>query len=159
MYISKLQMIMKSRGINQSDIAKIAGISRQSVSLWFSQDSDFQNIQILHIMKLSEGLNISIDELVKPMPILNDPEKRKSLFTEFCWDYLYPDIGAFFVALLKNEWPAVGRLVTCRGLYESANLLGEIVWDNYHLYSKYIHPVKKKECDHIWKIHPSLIAA
>ncbi|MFH0921242.1 MAG: helix-turn-helix transcriptional regulator [Fibrobacterota bacterium] len=155
MYVSTLQIIMKARGLNQSDISRIAGVSRQSVSLWLSHGSDFQNIQILHLIKLSSALNISIDVLARPMPLLSDPDTRQSLFAEFCWDFLFPDIDTFFVALVKHQLPALGRLVACRGLFESAYLLGSVVWKGYPDYCKYIHPAKKKECDYLWNFHKS----
>jgi transcriptional regulator with XRE-family HTH domain len=72
MNINTLKIIMEIRNLNQSEIAKIAGISRQSVSLWFSSDSEFQNIKVLHLLRLSMALKISMDDLVCPMPVLNN---------------------------------------------------------------------------------------
>jgi transcriptional regulator with XRE-family HTH domain len=144
---------MKARGLNQSDISRIAGVSRQAVSLWFSSKSDFQNIPVLHLIKLCGSLNISIDNLVKPVPLLSDPEARKRLFAEFCWDRAYPDIDAFFIALSKHQLPALARLAECRGMYESAHIVGNAAWRDYPKYSRYIHPVKRKECDHLWRLH------
>lgn len=155
MYISMLRILMKIRGLNQSDVARIAGISRQSVSLWFKSGTDFQNIQISPLMKLSDSLNISIDELVRPMPLLNDPDTCKALFTEFCWDRLYPDIESFFTSLTEKRLPAMARLVQCRGLFESACILGESVWQLYDKYRSYLHPAKRKECDYICELHKS----
>lgn len=152
MYTSTLQIIMKVRGLNQSDISKIAGISRQSVSLWFTSKSDFQNIQILHLMKLSNTLHISMDELTKPMPLISDKSRRKALFAEFCWDYLYPDVDAFFVALTRHRYPALARMVQCRGMFESAHLLGNIIWKSFLKYCHYIHPARRKECHYIWTL-------
>lgn len=159
MYVSTLRMVMGMRGLNQTDIAEIAGVSRQAVSLWLSSPSDFQNVQILHLMKLSGALNVSIDSLARPVPLLSDPETRKTLFTEFCWDRLYPDIDAFFIALSDRQVPALARLVERRGLHEAAALLGETIWKDYEKYRGSIHPARRKECDYLWKLHRGLIAA
>lgn len=157
MYISTLNMIMKIRGLNQSAISKMSDLSRQAVSFWFSSETDFQNIQILHLIELSKSLNIRIDDLTKPMPVINDQNKQEALYAEFCWDYLYPDIESFFFALTESKHPAIARLVECRGLYESAYILGNIVWKKYHLYCRYIHPARRRECTHIWEIHQNRI--
>jgi transcriptional regulator with XRE-family HTH domain len=157
MNINTLKMLMKIRSMNQSDIAKIAQVSRQSVSLWFASGSDFQNIQVLHLLRLSQALGISMDEFASPIPVFNDPDKCRSLSAEFLWDRLYPDLHAFFIALARRKYQAVARLAECRGLYESARVSGNIVWKEYPKYCRYIHPAKRKECDYIWKLHANRI--
>ena len=156
MYSSTLRIIMKVRGLNQSAVSRISGVSRQAVSLWFVSKSDFQNIQILPLIKLARSLNISIDDLTQSVPLLCERSIRTALFAEFCWDYLYPDIEAFFTALARHKYPAVGRLIECRGMFESAYILGRRVWTNYSKYRQYIHPARRKECDHIWNLRPNL---
>ena len=157
MHASTLRIIMKVRGLNQSAVSKIAGVSRQAVSLWFISQSDFQNIQIRPLIKLSRSLNISIDDLTQPMPLLSDQNLRMMLYVEFCWDSLYPDIEAFFIALARYQLPAMARLVACLGMFESAYILGDRVWVDYSKYRQYIHPARRKECDHIWKFRPNRI--
>ncbi len=152
MYASTLRLIMKIRGLNQSAISKIAGVSRQAVSLWFISKTDFQNIQVLPLINLSRSLNIPLDDLTRPIPQLSDQNKRKDLYAEFCWDYLYPDIEAFFTALARFQSPALARLVSCRGMYESAHAAGGRVWTDYPKYRQHIHPARRKECDHIWEL-------
>lgn len=152
MYASTLRIIMNIRGLNQSAVSRIAGVSRQAVSLWFLSKSDFQNVQILPLIRLSRSLNISIDDLTQSLPLISDRNRRKMLYAEFCWDNLYPNIDAFFIALARRQFPAVSRLVSCRGLFESAAALGGMVWADYSKYRKHIHPARRKECDHIWEL-------
>ncbi len=153
MYIDTLTVIMKLRKYNQSDISRLAKISRQSVSLWFSSGKSFQNIRARHLIDLGKALDVSLDELTDRLPVLSDPNKFRELNTEFCWDYLFAGIYDFFIALVKRDYKAIARLVQCRGLYESAYLLGNIIWKDYPKYKKYINPVRQKETSHIWMLH------
>ncbi|MCP4681211.1 MAG: helix-turn-helix transcriptional regulator [Desulfobacterales bacterium] len=153
MYIDTLTAIMKLRKYNQSDISRLAKISRQSVSLWFSSGKSFQNIRVKHLMDLGKALDVSLDELTDQVPVLSDPDKNRELYAEFCWDYLFADIYDFFIALAKRDYKAIGRLVQCRGLYESAYMLGNIIWNDYPRYKKYINHVRQKETYHIWMLH------
>ena len=40
MYLTVLKAVMAKRDLNQADIARASGVSRQAVSLWFSSDGE-----------------------------------------------------------------------------------------------------------------------
>ena len=63
-----LELLCKKRGLNQSDLARLAGVSRQAVSLWFKQEGDFININSRNLDRLCRGLGISPDELLNGLP-------------------------------------------------------------------------------------------
>ncbi|MDH5721585.1 MAG: hypothetical protein OEZ13_13340 [Spirochaetia bacterium] len=60
MNINTLQVIMKIKDLNLSDISKLAGISRQAVSLWFKNGKSNNNINIQsnHLQNLATRLGI-----------------------------------------------------------------------------------------------------
>jgi len=155
MYVSTLSIVMQLRDLNQSDIARLAGTSRQAVSLWFKSSSDFQNIRMIHGLKLARELGVGLDELTIPFTI---PDAQ-DLFIEFCWDRLYPSIAQFLVAVVNLEARALARLVQCRGLYEGASIAGPEAWARYHEYRKYLIPARRKETDHLWTLHTNLMKA
>jgi len=144
---------MKLRGLSQSKIAGIAGMSRQAVSLWFKSANDFQDIKVSHLLKLGKGLGIPISELTQQLPVTS----FVLLYKEFCWDNLYADFPDFIIAVLRNEYKALGRMVQCRGIYFTASLVGEKVWILFPEYKKFILHVKRKEVEHLWYVHQNLI--
>ena len=94
-YLSVLKTVMAKKGYRRSDVARAAGVSRQAVSLWFTQDDDFQNLHVANLLNLSDGLGIDPAELLKPLPGISDPATVRRLYAEFCWDRSYPDIYCF----------------------------------------------------------------
>ena len=95
-----VKLLCKKIGLNQSDLARLAGVSRQAVSLWFKKEEDFINIKSRNLDRLCRGLGISPDELLKDLPEL---EPVGAWRTQFLWDRLYPDLESF--ALFKAlDW-------------------------------------------------------
>ena len=122
MYLTVLKAVMAKRDLNQADIARASGLSRQAVSLWFSSDGDFQNVHVATLMRLSASLAIDPAELLKPLPGMEGPLAVSRLATEFCWDRAYPDIYRFLAALADAEPRATARFIESRGIYAAASV-------------------------------------
>lgn len=160
MNIITLKIILKTRGICQSDLAKMAGISRQAVSLWFKSKDDRDhteiNVHSKHLQRLSHALHINVDDLLQPLPCLSDTQSMESFRTSLLWDYLYPSVEDFVIALVHRQPRAVGRLVQVCGFFQAEKLMGHTVWKDFPKYKKFIHPVRRKECEQLWHLQKSL---
>ena len=145
-----LKILSILRGYSQSDLARMTGISRQAVSLWFKNQSTQANIQSKHLEKLSSALEISLDELVKPLPALENEQNCQNLTTTLLWDKLYPSLESFFAAIINEEPRALARFVEVYGLYGASHNMGACVWKKFNDYKKYIHPIRRQQCEKIW---------
>lgn len=152
MNINTISVIAGSRAISQSDLARMAGISRQAVSRWFKQGFPEVDVRASHLQKLSQALGVSMDELSLPLPCLQSPEERAALSAGLLWDRLYPDVGSFAAALVRGEDRAVARLVEVYGFFLSARMLGRAVWDRFPQYKKYIPPVLRRQLEELWTL-------
>lgn len=153
--VSALRIIMKARGMSQSDLARLAGVSRQAVSLWFSSDEKPQP-RSGHLENLSRGLGVSIDDLVWPLPFLENEEGRLRLGAELNWDKMYPDVEGFLLALCRDELKAVARLVEAYGLFASARMAGPAVLDRFPEYKRFLPPALRRDLEPLWKMRESL---
>lgn len=61
-FSDKLQIIRKSKGITQEELAEKLSVSRQAVAKW---ESGMAYPDILNLIQLSELFHITIDYLVK----------------------------------------------------------------------------------------------
>lgn len=158
--MTTLKVIAKMRGLSQSDLAKMAGLSRQAVSLWFKKTKNQRqveiNLQTKHLQKLSQSLHIRIDDLMNVLPCLDDLSYMESCQTSLLWDHLYPSVEDFVISLVRHEPRAMGRLVEIFGLFQAEKLIGNSVWKNFHKYKKHIHPIRRKECEHLWNLQKNL---
>ena len=152
MDINTISVISGSRAISQSDLARMAGISRQAVSRWFRQGRPEIELRASHLQKLSRALGVSMDELSLPLPCLQSPEERAALSAGLLWDRLYPDVGSFAAALVRGEERAVARLVEVYGLFLSARMLGRAVWVRFAQYKKYLPPVRRRQLEELWTL-------
>jgi transcriptional regulator with XRE-family HTH domain len=144
MYVRNLHLLMLKRGLTQSELARLLGISRQAVSLWFRSETDFVNIHTKHLNRLCEVLNVASHDLLTPFP---EMEESRDYNTLFLWDRMYKNLDAFYIALANREWRSIARLVQVVGVYRSAKILGKTVWDDFSNYSQFIHPGKRKICE------------
>ncbi len=172
MFLSRLDTIMRVRKLRQADIARMAGVSRQAVSLWFRQadrsesprqegECDLQDRKPLRIPaitaeKLARALGIPLIRLLSPLPLQDNPKLRKQLCAEFLWDRLYPSLTAFAVAIVEAEPRALARLVEARGLFEAAAIGGDAVWRLFPVYARHLHPKRREECEKVWKLQQNL---
>ena len=152
MDINTISVISGSSAIYQSDLARMAGISRQAVSRWFRQGRPEIELRASHLQKLSRALGVSMDELSMPLPCLQSPEERAALSAGLLWDRLYPDVGSFAAALVRGEERAVARLVEVYGLFLSARMLGRAVWVRFAQYKKYLPPVLRRQLEELWTL-------
>jgi hypothetical protein len=74
------------------------------------------------------------------------------LESSLLWDHQWPGVVELVAAALAGEERALARMVQVVGLMVSAKLLGSRVIDRFHRYKKHIHPVRREECERIWKI-------
>jgi transcriptional regulator with XRE-family HTH domain len=155
-----LKAIAQARGLNHSDLARLAGVRRQSVSLWFKKaqkDATHEiNLHAQNQRKLAEGLGVTLDELIRPLPLHGDPGKRRIMETEILWDRLYPSLSAFAVALNRGEFPALARLVQAYGLFQAAAIAGEKIFKQFPRYKRHIEPNQRKSWERVWILQKSL---
>ncbi len=157
MMISTLKSICRARGLNQTDVAKLAGVSRQAVSAWFrTADASTRraNVQTRHLMALAEGLKVPAQMLLEPLPGLTH-EERARWRTTFLWDDLYPDLDAFLAGLTRGEGRALARLVGRVGLYQAAKIAGAVVWKRFPIYRRHLHPARRPGLECLWNMRQS----
>ena len=154
MTLESLRILLYSKRLSQSSLATAAKVSRQAVSRWFSINNN--NVESRVLTELSKQLKVSIDFLMHTTSVTENAAARKKYETTLLWDHAYENLEAFCVALARQELKAVARLVQVYGLYSSASIVGRIVWKEFDKYEKYIHPIRRMECEKIWKIHQSL---
>ena len=135
--------------MNQSDLARAVGVSRQCVSQWMLDCSSdgFVNIQTKHLLLIAKALNVIPDTLLRPLPLLCDPQSLQRETVRLLWDKLYPDLLSFLIAVLERRPEALARCVQVNGLYASARLFGERVWRDFPKYKHFIHPARRKELE------------
>lgn len=155
MNIQTLKVICKLKHLSQSDIARMAGVSRQATSLWF-KEPDTVSIHSTHLYKLSCALQVKIDDLMSPLPLIEDKKYVSSLKASLLWDHLYPDFEDFVIALVFKKLRAVARLVEVYGLWEAGALVGNVVWKSFQKYKKYLPPVRRQQCEHLWNLQQNL---
>ena len=153
-----LKSLLEFRGLSQSDLARMAGVSRQAVSFWFQKGRKSQpiNLHSVNLQKLCDELNIRMESLLKPSPCVSDPKKRKDLETSFLWDRLFPGLEGFVVALVRGDHRALARLVQVYGLFQARAVVGSSIWKEFHRYKKHLHPVRREECERIWNLQENL---
>lgn len=146
MFLRNLKMLCQLRGLGQSDLAKMAGVSRQAVSLWFQKGrKGGVPVRSDHLVRLCRALEIGIDDLMAPLPDTSDLE------ASLLWDRLYPDVLALMAAASDGEPRALARLVQVHGLLISARLFGRKVIGDFHRYKRYIHPTRRGQCEQVCK--------
>jgi transcriptional regulator with XRE-family HTH domain len=145
-----LQSYLKVRGWSQSQLAKACGISRQSVSLWLQSDDPVINLQMKCAQKIALALNVSIDDLSKPLLLNENAVDKKKIETELLWDSLYDDLESFVSGLIRNQHQALARFVQVYGFFKAEKAIGKRAWQDFHLYKKLIHPAYRKSLEAVW---------
>lgn len=147
--------LQKLRSLNQSRLARLAGVSRQAVSLWFKEaDSGRVKMSADHLLSLCRGLGVTAEDLAAEFPIF-DPDQRAGLEAALLWDRLYPSLEDLAVAACLGESKALGRLVETYGLYSSAGMLGPMVWERFAAYRGHIHPARRAGLERVWRLKTS----
>lgn len=147
-----LVALQKMRSLNQSGLARLAGVSRQAVSLWFKgADSGQVKMSADHLLSLCRGLGVTAEDLADEFPIL-DPDRRARLEAALIWDRLYPSLEELAIAACAGEPAALGRMVETYGLYASAAMLGPMVWERFAVYRRHIHFARRTGLERIWRL-------
>lgn len=154
-----LRLIMKSHHINQSKLASLCGVTRQAVSLWFKELAGGGreiHLKTKYLLRLSQAFSVRLEDLLAPLPLLEERSIARILETTFIWDRLYDSLEDFLIATIRREPPAVARFVQVLGLFQGAKILGRFVWSDFQRYKNHLQPVRKKECEMIWKLQQDL---
>ncbi len=154
-----LRAICRLRGKRASDLARMAGVTRQAVSLWFKaplgKDLD---LRVSHLKKLAEGLRLPVSALLKPLPVLDDLGATRKLEAALLWDRMYPSLADFMVAIVQGEDVALARLVQVFGLYRAAKVVPrELVWKQFPEFKRHIRPVRRQQLEQVWNLRQGLI--
>ena len=154
-HIPTLQLLAEAKGLNRSDLAKLAGVSRQAVSIWFRNVGESGNVTLKspHLLSLAAGLGISPTMLSRPLPGLED---RARLTTVLLWDQLFPSLNEFLLALSRSDLRAIARLVDRWGLFRAAKIVGSSVWNDFPRYERFLHPIRKPLLRRLWQLQHSL---
>ncbi len=157
MHIQTLKAVATIRKLNQSDLARAAGVSRQRISQWLHDASadGFVNVQTKHLMSIATALDILPGILLRPLPLLCDDQRLRGETARLLWDKLYPDLTSLLVAALERQPQALARLVQVYGLFASAKLFGGRVWRDFDKYKPFIHPIRRKELECLWQYRQS----
>lgn len=144
-----------STGLSQSDLARLAGVSRQAVSKWLKPGN--KGLRLSTLQNLSLRLGMSVDLLIRPIEYdlkrgSSFSEAVQSLESQFLWDRLYPSLEAFVGAIACSQKRAIARLVEEVGLLAAKKIAGKQVIERFLQYQKYIKPERRKEIFFIWKI-------
>jgi transcriptional regulator with XRE-family HTH domain len=131
-------------------------VSRQAVSLWFRGEQ--ANLQSRHLIRLSQVLGVTVEELAKPLPCF-EPGPREQMRATLLWDRLFPDLDDLALALSAGDPRALGRFVEVYGIFAAEATLGSCVWTEFPTYKRHIHPARRLELETLWAWHESLTAA
>jgi transcriptional regulator with XRE-family HTH domain len=152
-----LKTISKLRRVNQSGLAKMTGLSRQAVSNWFKTPPGIDVNTHTPILKhLAAGLHVKAEDLLQPLPVLDDPVSTRQLETALLWDALYSDLSDFSIALVRGEAAALARLVQIFGLYAASKIAGRKIWDRFPDFKRSIRPVRREQLERVWQFHQTL---
>lgn len=158
-HLATLKTIARAKGLNQSDLAKLAGVSRQAVSLWLRSDAVDAHggvgVHSRHLVALSAGLGVSLDVLARPLPGLA-PAERQRLSAELNWDRLFPDLDALLHAIARQDPRALARLVEKRGLFAAAKIAGRVVWSSFPSFKRFVPPRRREELERVWTSQKNL---
>ncbi len=154
MNVPNLDIVSRAKGASHSQVARLAGVSRQAVSQWFlaaDRQGGFVDVKTGHVVRLATGLGVSTDDLLLPLPAFS-PAERADMSARYLWDQLYPDVAAFLIALSEGEDRALARLVDREGLFFAARAVGEPAWARFPHYKKLLPPARRQGLERLWTL-------
>ena len=159
MNLQTLQTILDLKGLTHSDLARLAGVSRQAVSLWFQKAKGTGQAINLHTKthrRLAESLGMSMDDLSSPFPLYEQEEQIQKLESVLLWDRLYASLHRFVGAVIREQPQALARLVQVYGLFQAAKIAGRAVWKKFPKYKKHLEPVQRANWERVWILQKNL---
>jgi transcriptional regulator with XRE-family HTH domain len=147
MYIQSLKNIMTSRSLSQADVARLAQVSRAAVCKWFTSKSGIANVETRTLLTLANGLDVS------PGIFLQEQIDLSSLSARFLWDRLYPTMEEFALALVRQQLPAMARLVQVLGFLPAAKVAGPRAITLFPSYRKFLKPSRHAELETLWPLY------
>ena len=153
MNVDTLTAVAKAKGLNQSGLAGLAGVSRQAVSQWIKSGGEVA-IRDATLLRLGRGLSVPLEALLSEPPGLS--RYGESWRAQFLWDKLYPGVVDFALALARGEERALARLVDVVGLFDAAAIAGRIVWDEFSSYRHRLHPAQRDDMTRLWQLQKDL---
>ena len=106
-----LTMIRKQKNISQEELAFIVGVSRQTIYTW---EANIATPNVVMLKKLSNGLDVSVDELVSGPTIDTLPSKMKEYSLEYLSEHDPISVAGVLDWFIKLE---IGNEI-CFGLYD-----------------------------------------
>jgi transcriptional regulator with XRE-family HTH domain len=142
---------LKAAGLTPSELARRVGVSPQTVSSWIQKD-DPTRFPDEYVLALSRVLGVHVEVLERPLPCFGADE-HDWLHARYLWDRLYPDLDDFAIDLNRLEPRAVARLVEVDGLYAAARILGELAWERFASYKRFLPPARRRQLEtlHAWR--------
>ena len=147
-----LKALAEARNLSQADIGRYAGVSRQAVSQWFKTPETDISIGSLHLKALADAIGASADDLLRPLPLVDNPKELGRVQAQLLWDRLYPSVPALAAAAVRGEAAAIARLVQIYGLYATAGMLGAKVWRDFPVYKTHLIPARRRALEAIWQL-------
>lgn len=102
--------------------------------------------------------NVTKNDLLRVLDVRAGPsiDANALLHATFYWDHPQASADAFCDRLNQHDWRAVARLVEALGLFRSTRLLGSVIWYDYPIYSKFIHPALERGLRRVWQLQKNL---
>lgn len=128
-----LLLRMQERGITQSELARRAGVSRQTISDYINRKRPYPDERIL--IKISDGLNIPPEEVFRAaglLPQLPDIDMARKEIMEYKFSELTPDQQddvIQFIEYLQAKGPPPGQksITYQRSKRRQGEVPGEVV--------------------------------
>ena len=136
--------------MSQAELARRVGVSRQAVSRWFQKVGQ-ASLRSPHFLRLADALDAPVEELAQPLPCLGREGAR--LRATLLWDGLCPDLDDFAIAVNRGDPGAIARLLEVYGLYSTAKMIGDRVWDDFPRYARYLHPERRRQLESLFEWH------
>lgn len=123
-----LTVFRKQKNLSQEELAFIVGVSRQTIYTW---EADIAGPNVVMLKRLSNALDVSLDELVKGPSIEALPNKMKNYTLKYISEYKPVSISGILDWFVKLE---IGYEI-CFGLYDDGvkdysyhlTVLGEVI--------------------------------
>ena len=146
-----LNFMADYRNLSPAKIEAQSAVPRRQIARWLRTSESSINISSKHLLMLSEGLNVKPSFFREEHSEMSDREYLGYLKAALLWDGIYPNLPRFLRGVIKLESKATARLVEIYGLFESAHIIGESVWQEFPEYKRRIPPKRRSELERLWK--------